>query len=106
MLALSVPGFNLSLQVKLPTWQDDDIFDFALSFLLYFRLQAKKGVVQDDRSHSLTFLQALTDPAYADTVTTLLTCIENYPSDMDDGYLPLHLCVMGLATQLNKNARS
>ena len=87
-------------------WQDDDIFDFAISFLLYFRLQAKKGVVQDDRTHSLTFLNALGEPAYADTVTTLLTCIMNYPSEWDDGYLPTHLCVMGLANQINTDARS
>ena len=45
-------------------------------------------------------------PAYADTVTTLLTCIENYPSDLDDGYLPTNLCVMGLATQIHNSARS
>jgi hypothetical protein len=29
MLALSVPGFNSSIPVKIPVWQDDDIFDFA-----------------------------------------------------------------------------
>ena len=106
VLALTVPGFDPSIQVTIPVWQDDDIFDFALSFLLYFRLQAKKGVVQDDRTHSLTFLNALGEPAYADTVTTLLTCITNYPSEWDDGYLPTHLCVMGLANQINTNARS
>jgi len=106
IMALSVPGFDPSIQVKIPVWQDDDIFDFALSFLLYFRLQAKRGVVQDDRTHSLTFLNAIAEPAYADTVTTLLTCITNYPTDMDDGYLPTHLCVMGLASQINNNARS
>jgi len=106
VLALTVPGFDPSIQVTIPVWQDDDIFDFALSFLLYFRLQAKKGVVQDDRTHSLTFLNALGEPASAGTVTTLLTCITNYPSEWDDGYLPTHLCVMGLANQINTNARS
>ena len=63
-------------------------------------------MVQDDRTHSITFLNALAEPAYADTVTTLLTCITNYPAEMDDGYLPPQLCVMGLATQINTNARS
>ena len=108
VLALSVPGFDPSIQVSIPVWRDDDIFDFALSFLLYFRLQAKKGVVQDDRTHSLTFLNALGEPAYADSVTTLLTCITNYPSESewDDGYLPTHLCVMGLANQIHTHARS
>ncbi len=108
VLALLVPGFDPSIQVSIPVWRDDDIFDFALSFLLYFRLQAKKGAVQDDRTHSLTFLNALGEPAYANTVTTLLTCITNYPSESewDDGYLPTHLCVMGLANQIHTHARS
>ena len=56
--------------------------------------------------HSLTFLNALGEPAYANMVTTLLTCIMNYPSEWDNGYLPTHLCVMGLANQLHTNARS
>ena len=30
----------------------------------------------------------------------------NYPSNVDDGYLPSHLCIMGLATQIDTNARS
>ena len=56
VMALSVPGFDPILQVKIPVWNDDNIFDFALSFLLYFCLQAKKGVVQDNRTHSILFL--------------------------------------------------
>ena len=59
VMALLVPGFDLTLQVKIPAWDDDDIFDFALSFLLYFRLQAKKGVAQDDRTNSIAFLNAI-----------------------------------------------
>jgi hypothetical protein len=106
VMALSVPGFDPTLQVKIPAWDDDDIFDFALSFLLYFRLQAKKGVVQDDRTHSISFLTAVTEPAYADAITTLITCITNYTSGLDDGYLPLNLCIMGLASQLHTNART
>ena len=38
VMALSVPGFDPTLQVKIPAWDNDGIFDFALSFLLYFRL--------------------------------------------------------------------
>ena len=106
VMALSVPGFDPTLQVKIPAWHDDDIFDFALSFLLYFRLQAKKGVVQDDRTNSISFLTAITEPAYADAITTLSTCITNYVSGIDDGYLPQNLCIMGLATQLHTNART
>ena len=106
VMALSVPGFDPTRQVKIPAWDDDDIFDFALSFLLYFRLQAKKGVIQDDRTNSISFLNAITEPAYADAITTLMTCITNYVSGIDDGYLPPNLCIMGLATQLHTNART
>jgi hypothetical protein len=88
VMALSVPGFDPTRQVTIPMWDDADIFDFALSFLLYFRLLAKKGVVQDDRTNSISFLNAITEPAYADTITTLMTCITNYASGLDDGYLP------------------
>ena len=106
IMALSVPGFDPTIQVKPPLWMDDDVFEFALSFLLYFRLLAKKGVVQDDRTQSISFLNAIGDPAYADAITTLYTCVTNYTSGLDDGYLPASLCVMGLATQLHNNART
>ena len=104
VLALSVPGFEPTIQVAIPVWADDDVFDFGLSFLLYFRLQAKRGIVQDDRTQSISFLNAISEPAYADAVTTLTTCITNYVSGYDDGYLPTNLCIMGLATQLHNNA--
>ncbi len=106
IMALSVPGFDPTLQVKISVWSNDDIFEFALSFLLYFCLQAKKGVVQDDRTHSISFLNAISEPAYADAITTLMTCITNYVSGLDDDYLPANLCIMGLATQLHSNART
>jgi hypothetical protein len=54
---------------------------------------------------STTFLQAINDYAFADLITTLLTCINNYFSVDDDGYLPGSLCIMGLAHQLNKAAK-
>ena len=105
VLALAVPGYDHTIQVKIPVWMDEDIFEFALSFLLHFRLQAKKGVVQDNRTHSISFLNAINEPAYADAITTLYTMVTNYNSGPDDGYLPVNLCIMGLATQLNANAR-
>jgi hypothetical protein len=106
VMALLVPGFDPTLQVKIPVWNDNDIFDFALSFLLYFRLQAKKRVVQDDLTHSILFLNAISESAYADAIATLMTCITNYVSGLNDGYLPANLCIMGLATQLHSNART
>jgi hypothetical protein len=104
VMALSVPGFDPTRQVTIPAWDDADIFDFALSFLLYFHLLVKKGVIQDDRTNSISFLNAITEPAYDDAITTLMTCITNYASGLDDGYLPPNLCIMGLATQLHTNA--
>ena len=62
--------------------------------------------MQDDRTHSISFLNAISKPVYADAITTLMTCITNYVSDMDDGYLPANLCIMGLATQLHSNAHT
>ncbi len=104
ILMLTVPGFNPTIPVTIPAWQDNDIFEFATSFSLYFWLQTKKGVVYDNCTHSTTFLNAVLNPAYTYVITTLLTCINNYYAADDEGYLPIHLCVMGLASQLHKNA--
>jgi hypothetical protein len=106
ILELAVPGFDPSLQISAPVWRDDDIFDFCLSFVLYFRLQAKKGLVHDERTKSITFLQAVWDPAYADIITTLQAHIDTFLSKHDYGCLPPNLCMMGLAGQMNKNARA
>jgi hypothetical protein len=54
ILVLMVPGFDPTIPVMIPVWQDDNIFEFATSFSLYFRLQAKKGVIYDDRTRSTT----------------------------------------------------
>ncbi len=63
-------------------------------------------MVQDDRTNIILFLNAITEPAYADAITTLMTCIMNYVSGIDDGYLPPNLCIMGLETQLHTNTRT
>jgi hypothetical protein len=104
VLELAVPGFDPSLQISAPVWFDDDIFDFCLSYVLYFCLQAKKGLVHNERTKSLTFLQAVREPAYVDVITTLQAHIDTYLSKLDFGYLPPNLCMMGLAAQMNKNA--
>ena len=54
---------------------------------------------------STTFLQAINNYAFANLITTCLTCINNYFSGDDDGYLPRTLCIMGLAHQLNKTVK-
>jgi hypothetical protein len=82
-----------------------NIFEFCLAFVLYFRLVSKKGLVHDDRTKSITFLQAIREPAYVDVITTLHAHIDTFQSE-DFGYLPPHLCMMGLATQMHKNAKA
>ncbi len=84
----------------------NDIFDFCLDFVLYFRLQAKKGLVHDERTKSLTFLQAVCESVYVDVITTLTAHIDTYLSKQDFGYLPPNLCLMGLATQMHKNVQA
>ncbi len=41
-----------------------------------------------------------------DVITTLQAHIDTYLSKQDFGYLPPNLCMMGLALQMNKNARA
>jgi hypothetical protein len=107
VMALTVPGFDPVIPVCIPVWRDNDIFKFASSFLLCYHLHVKKGIYHDDCTRSLTFLQAITEPAYTDGVTSLLTCVCNYYyyATEDDGYLPSHLCIIGLATQIHKSVR-
>jgi hypothetical protein len=59
VMELVVPGFDPAIQASAPIWIGEDIFDFCLAFVLYFRLMAKKGLVHDDRTKSITFLQAI-----------------------------------------------
>jgi hypothetical protein len=65
ILELTVPGFDPTVPVTLPTWSDDGIFDFAHAFLLYYRLLSKKGEFHDNKTRSTTFLQAIKDYAFA-----------------------------------------
>jgi hypothetical protein len=95
VLELAVPGFDPSLQNSAPVWIGDDIFDFCLSYVLYFRLQAKKGLVHDERTKSITFLQAVREPAYVDVITTLQAHIDTFLSKQDFGYLPPNLTHLG-----------
>jgi hypothetical protein len=106
ILMLTILGFDPTIPVTLLDWQDEDIFKFVTSFFLYFRLQAKKGVINDDRNHGTTFLNVVLDPAYTNVITTLLTCINNYFAPEDEGYLSINLCVMGLASQLHQNVQT
>ena len=106
-MALAVPGFDPTLHVSAPVWEDFlDILDFAHAHLLYFRLQAKVGLYYDSRRKSCTFLRAIQHTEYVDVVTLLQTSVETCRDPFDDGYLPAHLCLMGLALRIDNNRRS
>ncbi len=78
VMELSVPGFDPTLQISAPVWMGEGIIDFCLSYVLYFCLQVKKGLLHDYRTKSLTFLQAVHDPVYIDVVTTLQAHIDTF----------------------------
>jgi hypothetical protein len=98
ILALSIPGFDPTLHVVAPVWEDFlDILDFGHAHMLYFRLQAKLGLFLDNRKMGCTFLWAVQHTAYVDVVTTLQMHVDSY-QDFKEGYLPPLLCLMGLAS--------
>ena len=106
-MALSVPGFDPTLHMSAPVWEDFlDILDFAHAHILYFHLQAKVGLYYDSRKKSCTFLRAIQHTEYVDVVTLLQTSVETFWEQFDDGYLPTHLCLMGLAQRIDRNRRS
>jgi hypothetical protein len=106
LMALAVPGFDPAQHVSAPVWEDyQDIYDFCHAHVLYFCLQAKRGLYYDERTRSSTFLRAIQQTEYVEVVTTLQTHIESY-QDMDMGYLPPNLCMMELANRIDKNARA
>jgi hypothetical protein len=106
VLELTVPGFDPTIPIRVPTWSDcDDIFHFAQAFLLFFRLQAKVKFHYDDRTRSGMFLRAVQSTEFADTVTTLLSHVNSYRQEFDDGYLPSHLRLHGLATSIHQTTQ-
>jgi hypothetical protein len=107
VLELTVPGFDPTIPIRVPTWPEaDDIFHFAQAFLLYFRLQAKVKFHYDDRTRSGMFLRAVQSTEFSDTVTTLLSHVNSYRQEFDDGYLPSHLRLHGLATSIHQTTQA
>jgi len=107
VLALSVPGFDPTLHVSAPVWEDFmDIMAFGQAHILYFRLQAKLGLYYDDRCKSSTFLRSVQHTEFVDVCTILQTHIETFLDPYEEGYLPPHLCLMGLAQRIDKNRQS
>ena len=107
VLELFVPGFDPTVPIQIPAWADaSDIFTFAQAYLLYFRLQAKLNFHYDDWTCSGIFLRAIQYTEFADTVTTFQSHVNSYHEDFEDGYLPPHLCLHGLATSINQNSQA
>ncbi len=107
VLELTVPGFDPTVPTHAPTWSNiKDIFQFAQAFLLFFHLQAKVKFHYDNRTRSGMFLRAVQFSEYADTVTTLQSHVNSFWQEYDNGYLPPHLCLHGLATSIHQNAQA
>ncbi len=87
VLALYVPGFDPTIPIAQPVWsKDSEVLDFSQSHLLYFRLQAKKGIYYTPQNWSNIFLRAMAPSDYADVVTNLQTMVDAFhqPDDWND----------------------
>ena len=106
-MELTVPGFDPVVPIQIPTWSNaDDVFSFAQTYLLYFRLQSKQHFHYNDRTPSSIFLCAVQFSDFADTVTTLQSHVNSFREQYDDGYLPPHLRIHGLATSIHQNTQA
>jgi hypothetical protein len=104
---LTIPGFDPMVPIQAPMWSEvEDIFQFALAYLLFFRLQAKLNFHYDDRTRSGLFLRAMQYSQFADTVMLLQSHIDSYWQEFEDGYLPPNLCLHGLANRIHQNAQA
>jgi hypothetical protein len=56
VMELLVPGFDPTLQISALVYMGEGIFDFCLSYVLYFCLQVKKGLLRDNCTKSIMYL--------------------------------------------------
>ncbi len=107
ILELTVPGFDPTITIEPPKWtRDTDILEFCRGHELYFRLLAKKKMFYNSRSRTNMFLRGITSSEYADVITTLKSNIDMYRHADDNGFLPQHLRLNGIATMLHDNAKA
>ncbi len=52
------------------------------------------------------FLHAVQFTEFTDMVTTLLFHVNSFRQEFDDGYLPPHLCLHGLATSIHQTTQA
>ena len=108
VLELTVPGFDPAVPILPPTWHpDSNVFNFCHAHFLYFRLQAKRNNYFNACTRTSVFLHAIADSEYADIVTLLQAQVNSFRStNGDDGYLPHHLRLSGIATLINTNTKA
>ena len=106
ILELYVPGFDPTVPIAQPQWaRDSTILEFCQSHLLYFRLQAKKGVFFTSRDRTNIFLRAVVSSEYADVITTVQTSVDTYRHPDDDGHLPDQFRISEIAMLVHNNAK-
>ena len=107
VMELSIPGFDPTISITIPSLANaNDNFHFAQAYLLYFCLQAKLNFHYDNRTRSGIFLRAIQFLEFADTVTTLQSHVNPFRQKFDNGYLPPHLRLHGLATSIHQNLQA
>ena len=107
VLELTIPGFDPTIPILPPVWcRDSEVFEFCQAYLLYFRLQSKKNNHFDARTRSCIFLRAISQTDYADIVTLLQAQLDSHRDATDDGHVPHHLRLSGLATMIHNNAKA
>jgi hypothetical protein len=106
ILELFVPGFDPTIPIAQPMWtSDSSILDFYQSHMLYFHLQAKNNMFFSSRDCTTIFLRAVTPSEYAAVVTNLQTSVDPYRHPDNDGILPDHLRLDGIAMLIHNNAK-
>jgi hypothetical protein len=106
ILELFIPGFDPTIPIAQPVWMHDSlILDFCQGHLLYFCLQAKKNMFFSLWDCTNIFLRAVAPSEYANVITTLQTSVDAYCHPDDDGLLPDHLHLDGIAMFIHNNVK-
>ncbi len=80
------------------------ILNLSQKHHLYFQLQAKKNMFFSSHDHTNIFLWAIAPSEYADVVTTIQTTVDAY-CHPDDGVLPEHLQLNGIAMMIHATTK-
>ena len=83
----------------------DNIAGYAAAILAHYRIKAKTGAIDDDKTKSLVFLQNIGHPNVTNSLPIWIHRITNYYGSGDlanNGSLPDTLRIPGLALELSK----